>query len=192
MTFTEQLRKMNACSEAIEWVNGRSLRKCWQVADRSEWMLWLINELDVCERERHELACDFAERVLRYVPKGEDRPRIAIETKRKWLIGEATNGELFAAGRGAWDAAWAAWDAAWAAGDAAGAARDAAVAARAASQDAGAARAIAWAAGAARDAAWAAWAARHAGGNAAESKAQCRLIRKRIPVERIEEAINAD
>ncbi len=51
---------------------------------------------------------------MKYVPEGEDRPRIAIETKRKWLMGEATDEEL----RAARDAAWAArdaMDAAWAA-----------------------------------------------------------------------------
>jgi hypothetical protein len=113
MTFTKQLRSMNACREAIEWANDRSFRKCWQVCNRPDWMLWLIDKLGICETEQHELACDFAERVLKYVPKGEDRPREAIETKRRWLRGEASDQELATARAAAVGDAWAAAGAAW-------------------------------------------------------------------------------
>ena len=48
----------------------------------------------------HSFACDCAERVLHiyeaHVP-GDSRPRKAIETKRAWLRGEATDDELAAA-----------------------------------------------------------------------------------------------
>ena len=52
------------------------------------------------ERTAHALACDFAEHVLpiweaRY--PGDDRPRVAIETKRRWLAGEASDEERYAA-----------------------------------------------------------------------------------------------
>lgn len=43
------------------------------------------------------LACDFAERALRFVPEGEDRPRIAIDTTRRWVRGEATIGQVWEA-----------------------------------------------------------------------------------------------
>ena len=62
------------------------------------------------------LVCDIAERALRFVPDGENRPRIAIETARRFSRGEATNSELTAAWAAAGDAAWAA---AWAAARAA-------------------------------------------------------------------------
>lgn len=59
------------------------------------------------------LACDFAESVLHLVPEGEDRPRRAIETARRYAHGAATDRDLFAARDAARDAAWAAaWDAA--------------------------------------------------------------------------------
>lgn len=81
------------------------------------------------------LACDFAERALRFVPEGEDRPRQAIEVARRYARGEATREEMDAAGVAAWAAArdaardaaraaawaaagataWATWAAAWAA-----------------------------------------------------------------------------
>ena len=124
--------------------------------------LWCLRALDGMDGPIRELACDFAETAIKYVPEDEDRPRKAIETARRYARGEATDEELAAAdaaaraARAAWaasDAAWAAWaasDAAWAA-RAAWAASDAARAAWAASDAAWAAARAA--AGAARDAA---------------------------------------
>ena len=62
-------------------------------------------------RQAHALACDFAEHVLwiweaRY--PNDHRPRAAIETKRRWLAGEASDEErraAAAAARAAADAA---------------------------------------------------------------------------------------
>ena len=107
----------------------------------------LIRKVDAWnERTARLFACDCAEAVLHLHEEkypGDDRPRMAIETARRYARGEATTKELAAARDAAWDAAWAAT---WAA------ARDATWAAtwdaaRAAARDA--ARAAAW------DAAWA-------------------------------------
>ena len=115
---------------------------------RERLVLWLADATTVL----HEFACAMATDALCAAEARGERvdPRLwaAIETKRRWLRGDATDQELAAAraaaGAAAWDAAGAAAGAA--AWDAAGAA------ARAAAWDA--ARAAAW------DAAWdAAWAA---------------------------------
>ena len=100
-----------------------------------------------------EFACLCAEDALKLVKNPDPRSFAAIEAKRKWLRGEITDMELYAAWDAALETAWAARAAARAAagaaaGDAAGAARAAALAAaRDAAVDA---------AGAAWDAAWAA------------------------------------
>jgi hypothetical protein len=140
--------------------------------------LWVVLRPEIIpENDLHELACRFAESVLHIFEKkypNDDRPRKAIETKRKFVKGEIDREELNAA----WDAASAAArdaasaaardaarDAAWDAASAA--ARDAAsAAARDAARDAAwdAAWAAAWAAGAA------AWAAGAAEGDAEEKK----------------------
>jgi hypothetical protein len=85
----------------------------------------------------HEFACRVAENALLKERKAGREPDArswkALEVKRKWLKGEATDSELAAAR----EAAWAAWAAAWAAREVA--------------------REAAWAAAwAAREAAWAA------------------------------------
>lgn len=124
--------------------------------------LWCLRALD----DRYQgpirlLACDFAEQALKYGHEGEDRPRQAIETARKYARGEATAEELAAARAAAWEAARAAAAAAWVIGaaDAARAADAAAAAdaARAAADAARAARAADAARAAVRAAADAAW-----------------------------------
>ena len=99
----------------------------------------------------HELACDFAEHAQIYVNAPHQDSLKAIEVKRKWLRGEATDDEL----RIARDAAHTAW--ATARTTVAARAADAAWAA-AADDDARAAWA-AWPAAQAAEADWAAWVA---------------------------------
>jgi hypothetical protein len=131
--------------------------------------LWALRAtVENCDQIARLMACDFAEAVLPIYEKqypNDNRPRVCIETARRFARGECSQSEVDAAGDAAWAAAKDAWGAAWGAGAAAwGAAWGAGDAAQAAAKDAwgaawGAARAAAWAAkdaGAARDAAWAA------------------------------------
>lgn len=102
------------------------------VADR----LWLLLREDVLgHRLCHEIAADYAERVLPIFERerpDDTRMRDCIEVRRRYARGEAAAGEMAAAraaassaaGAAAWDAAGAARAAAWdaarvAAGDAA-------------------------------------------------------------------------
>ena len=135
-------------------------------------ILWLLLRPEVLPaKQLHFLACDYAEAVLPVWERSypvDFRPRGAIETKRRWIAGNASNQELAAAVDAARAAArtaarTAARDAAvaapWAAARAASRA-----AARAAARTAARAAAVAaaWAAAraAARDTAWdIAWAA---------------------------------
>ena len=94
----------------------------------------LEGEDKVCARSRtvlsirditpilHEFACRIAEQALKDHNVTDERSWNAIATKRRWLIGDATDAELGAARETAWAAARdAAWVAAWAAArDAAG------------------------------------------------------------------------
>ena len=150
------LLKLKACPEAREWAAPyATLQDAWDACERPDWMLWLIAELDKGYSPRLRLtACDIARTALKYVPAGEDSPRLAIECAERYARGEATADELAATRDAARAAARAAAGAAaWAA--AGTAALDAA-------------RAAAWAA--VGTAAWAAaW------------DAQCHIIRARIP-----------
>jgi hypothetical protein len=81
-------------------------------------LLWvLLREEVIPANALHELACKFAEGALRAERAAGLEPHpnswAAIETKRRWLRGEATDEELAAAEEAAWAAArTAAWAAA--------------------------------------------------------------------------------
>jgi hypothetical protein len=120
----------------------KSFRPCWLetaegraklariAAIRDEWTaLDVLNLPDVSADDKlwsvlreefidapilHEFACRCAEYALSFADNPDPRSIAAIEAKRKWLRGEITNKELYAADAAAWDAAdAAAWDAAW-------------------------------------------------------------------------------
>ena len=143
-------------------------RSCWSAldilaldeippADR----LWAVLREELIDAPiLHEFACRCAERALSRVKNPDPRSLRAIEAKRAWIRGEATDDELEAARAAALDAARAATHAAWAA---------AWNAAEAAALDAArAATHAAWAA--AEDAAW--YAARAAARYAARAAAE--------------------
>ncbi len=164
------LRRLGACRDAREWVGNRTAQEAWDECERPDWLMWAIeNSLPakaslVVRRKVVRIACETARRALPHVPKGEDRPRLAIETAERWSSGEpVTPAELGAAGAAAMAATRSASDAArsaaWAASDAVRAATESV-----------------WAVRAAMTAAWAARAAR-----AAENKELCRIIRKHFP-----------
>jgi hypothetical protein len=148
------LESRDACEAAMNWLGDRDSAKMWAECERPDWLIWWAGHT-VPRQELVLAACDCAETALRYVPKGEDRPRLAIETARRWARGEATVEEVrasdVAALAAACNAGYAVATAAYADADAACAAYAAADAARAA--DAAARAADAYAASAAADAA---------------------------------------
>lgn len=174
------MRRLYACSEATSWVRSQSgsAYDLWRRCDRGDWLLWLASRAGVDRRLVVLSACDCVEPVLAYVPCDDDRPRVAIETARRWARGEATIDDVCAA----YDAARAA------AADAADAADAAAYdAARAVAADAAAdAAAYAAAATAAAAATYAAYAPTYAR-SLAES---ARLVRRRIPWGTVRDALD--
>ncbi|NQT23383.1 MAG: hypothetical protein HQ579_08130, partial [Candidatus Omnitrophica bacterium] len=136
MNATKYLKKINACQEAIDFVrdNNYTLKQAWNKCKRADWLLWFMCKTEMAtKRERIHIICDCAATSLKYVPKGEDSPRLAIEAARRYadsptqenlamlekaraVAGDAT-GKVAggAAGGAAGDAAWAAAGAAWAA-----------------------------------------------------------------------------
>jgi hypothetical protein len=49
MSFTSQLRLLEACSPAIEWVeeDNLSLEQAWDQCTQSHWMIWLLETLSL-------------------------------------------------------------------------------------------------------------------------------------------------
>ena len=156
-TIIDALVELNACPDAVDWARTQpDSQAAWRTCDRGDWLLWLLGRTVTKGSPRHKrlvlVTCRIASDSLRYVAKGENRPRVAIRTTRRWAIGKASIEDVEAAGRAAGAAGAAAWDA--------GAAGDAA-----------------WAAWAARDAAWAAGAA----ARFAKLKLYARWVREEFP-----------
>jgi hypothetical protein len=148
-----QMSDLGACSDAVNWVSIQdgTAQEIWDRCERGDWMLWYAAKAKHDAREVGMAACLCAREALPYVPAGEDRPRVCIETTERWCNGTATIDEVkksrdaYAARAGAASAsAAAAADAAYSAAASAdaAAAADAAYSA-AASADAAAARAAA-------------------------------------------------
>ncbi|HET7150858.1 MAG TPA: hypothetical protein VFI60_05570 [Candidatus Acidoferrum sp.] len=89
------LKKLGACSEAVNWSNGKELTEAWSTCEQPDWMLWLcVKMIGKKGWPTHQqlvlVACACAETVLPIFEKkypDDSRPRTAIETARKWANG---------------------------------------------------------------------------------------------------------
>ena len=117
--FITKLKELDACSDAIDFVkeNKYTLKQSWKNCTRADWMLWLMCEMEFATRKvRIHIICDCAATALKYVTKGENRPRKAIDAARQYADNPTEDNLQFlnTAGDAARAAAWAAaGDAAW-------------------------------------------------------------------------------
>jgi hypothetical protein len=164
-----------ACSEGARFaLQFQTMEEVWNYCERPDWMFWILDKHKPLEKEQSvRLAIAFAESVIQYVPKNEDRPARAIQAAKNWIENPTEENRLAADAAAAAAARWATTTAA----AAAAAAADAAAAAAARWATTTAAAAARWAAAAA-DAAAARWAA---AADAAARKQQCEIIREFIP-----------
>ena len=120
--WIRKLRLLRACDEAIDWAKAYDTPQAmWNACERGDWMLWLAGKTTEDQQKLVLAACECARLSLKYAPKGEKRPRVAIETAEKWARGE--DGVTLTDVRSAADAA-AAYAAAYAAAAAAAYAAD--------------------------------------------------------------------
>ena len=135
MNHTDQLIKLGACSDAVQWADQYpSLQAAWDACEHGDWMLWLMGRTcgGIGSASRRTLvlaACACARLALPHVPAGKERPLQAIETAERWARLErgVTLDMVLAAARAAAAVADAAADAVAAVADAAAYADAAAV-----------------------------------------------------------------
>jgi hypothetical protein len=170
MIFKEQLKAINACKEAIDWLGDKELQEAFATCERADWMLWAYVRLYPDNLRELTLAKGHCVNTVRNLMRDE-RSIKAVDAAILFGEGKISREELDAARDAAYAAACAAdaaaADAADAAG-AAGAARAAGAHAAAAADAAGAARAAGARAAAADAAAYGA--ARAAGAYAAAAR----------------------
>ena len=93
--FNDLLHELHACSELVRWAHGKDLHEVWTTCERGDWLLWLAGHMAdkpgwPTRKQVVLAACACAETELKFVHPGEDRPRVAIETARGWVRGEAS------------------------------------------------------------------------------------------------------
>ena len=105
--FKPELKKLNACSEAVKWAGDKSLEKIWEECERGDWMLWLIHKSELCDLKLKTLIkVECAELVAHFLT--DERSKNALIVARNFAEGNATIEELNTAA----DAAYAAYAAA--------------------------------------------------------------------------------
>jgi len=88
-------KSKHACAEAMRWLKEQDdAEQAWMTCERSNWMIWYVARRGVDRKVLVRIACDCARTVLRFVPEGENRPRLCIETTERWIVGEATIEEV--------------------------------------------------------------------------------------------------
>ena len=85
---------------------GRTCRDLWDAAPRGDWLLGYAEKAGAPRPVLVRAAAACARPALRFVPEGEDRPRLAVEAAEAWAD-EPTEGTM----RRVEKAAHAAWEA---------------------------------------------------------------------------------
>ena len=89
-------KRRGACSEALTWLSTQpDAAAAWEACERPDWLIWWLKRQPATDRKTLvRIACACARTALRFVPEGEERPRVAIETTERWLVGDATIKEV--------------------------------------------------------------------------------------------------
>ena len=111
----KQLRKLEACAEAVEWVGKRDLATAWAECERADWLLWLAGNMagELRWPSRKEViltAIECGRTSLRYAGKGRKQLEEVYEVATCCVNDPSP--ENRAAARTAAEAAWAAAEAA--------------------------------------------------------------------------------
>jgi len=95
MTFTEYLKSINACSDAVEWAANKTVEEVVATCHRGDWLLWLASKCDI-GLQPLTLAKGHCANTVRHLLK-DDRSIKAVDTAIAFGEGRATREELDAA-----------------------------------------------------------------------------------------------
>lgn len=96
MKLKDELKKMCACSEAMDWVEDRTLKQAWAECERADWLMWYVsNKIELKKLVRVSAMC--AETILHIFEEKhptDSRPRDCINACCKYAAGKITLEEL--------------------------------------------------------------------------------------------------
>jgi leucyl aminopeptidase (aminopeptidase T) len=96
MTFKQQLENINACKEAREWLQDKTLQEAFTTCERSDWMLWAYARLYPDNLRELTLAKGHCVNTVRHLMKDE-RSIKAIDAAILFGEGKIDKSELDAA-----------------------------------------------------------------------------------------------
>jgi len=100
------LEDLNACNEAKEWVENKSIDEAVAACHRGDWLLWLAHKIKI-DKKNLALAKGHCANTVRHLMK-DDRSIAAVDAAIKYGNGEISENELNAAYAAAYAAAAAA------------------------------------------------------------------------------------
>ena len=112
MNPIHKLKKLKACSEAVDWAEGKTWEEMWTTCEHGDWMMWLLGKLNFPKKRIVKINC----RIIREQKAGEgtvwdlltdERSRAYVELLERWAAGEEITEEQMAAAARAARAAWA-------------------------------------------------------------------------------------
>lgn len=102
MILEEILVYENACPDAQEWAEGKTIEECVEQCHRGDWLLWLAERIGV-DRRKLILAKAHCANTVRHLMK-DKRSKKAVDIAIAYGEGKATKDELMLAARHADDA----------------------------------------------------------------------------------------
>ena len=105
MTFTEYLKSINACSNAIEWAESKTIEEVVATCHRGDWLLWLAFKCDI-GLQPLTLAKGHCANTVRHL-MNDDRSIKAVDAAIAFGEGRATGEQLDAADAAGHAAAYA-------------------------------------------------------------------------------------
>lgn len=92
MTFTEYLKSIKACSQAVEWAENKTVEEVVATCHRGDWLLWLANKCDI-GLQPLTLAKGHYANTVRHLMK-DDASLKAVDTAIAFGEGRATREEF--------------------------------------------------------------------------------------------------
>ena len=94
-TLKQLLTKLNACEEAIDWAQNRTIEEVIQECHRGDWLLWLAQKVDI-DLKPLMLAKGHCANTVRNLMKDEKSIK-AVDAAIEYGEGKATQENLYAA-----------------------------------------------------------------------------------------------
>ena len=92
MTFTEYLKSIKACSDAVEWASNKTVEEVVATCHRGDWLLWLANKCEI-GLQPLTLAKGHCANTVRHLMK-DDASLKAVDTAIAFGEGRASRNEL--------------------------------------------------------------------------------------------------